>query len=302
MTGGVPVLLPSPTVGAWSLGPLTIRAYALCILLGIVVAVWTTQRRLEDRGGEPGQALDVAAWAVPFGIVGGRLYHLITTPQPYFGPGGDPWRSFAIWQGGLGIWGAVALGAVGAWIGCRRRGMSLLTFCDAAAPGVLVAQAIGRWGNWFNNELYGRATDLPWGLVIHQWDQGAGRAVTGPDGAPVVLGTFQPTFLYESLFCLLLALVLVLLDRRHVFDRGQVLALYVAGYPLGRVVVESLRSDPANHILGLRVNIWTSVVVFLAGVVLYVVLGRRDPGPGEGGAHDRSGLEAGRRASSHPTM
>ncbi len=280
VTAGVLASIPSPTVAAWSVGPLTIRAYALCILLGIVIAVWTTQRRLEDRRAGPGTALDVAAWAVPFGIVGGRLYHLVTTPQPYFGEGGHPWRAFAIWEGGLGIWGAVALGAVGAWIACRRTGLSLLVFCDAAAPGVLVAQAVGRWGNWFNNELYGRPTDQPWGLVIHQFDTTAGRAVTDASGQPVVLGTFQPTFLYESLFCLVLALVLVVLDRRHEFARGQVLALYVAGYPLGRVVVETMRSDFANHVLGLRVNIWTSLVVFVAGVTMYVVLGRRAGRPG----------------------
>ena len=143
--------IPSPVDAAWQIGPLTLRAYALCILAGIILAVWITGRRLAERGGTAEQALDISAWAVPFGIVGGRLYHLITTPQPYFGEDGSPVRALYIWEGGLGIWGAIALGALGAWIGCRRNGVSFLDFVDSAAPGVAVAQAIGRWGNWFNN-------------------------------------------------------------------------------------------------------------------------------------------------------
>ena len=267
--------IPSPVDAAWQIGPLTLRAYALCILAGIILAVWITGRRLAERGGTAEQALDISAWAVPFGIVGGRLYHLITTPQPYFGEDGSPVRALYIWEGGLGIWGAIALGALGAWIGCRRNGVSFLDFVDSAAPGVAVAQAIGRWGNWFNNELYGRETDVPWALEIHQWDQGSGQAVRGASGDPVVLGTFHPTFLYESLWCLLLALALLLLDRRLDLRRGQVFALYVAGYPLGRVVFELMRSDEANLILGLRVNVWTSILVFLLGVGLFWWFGRR---------------------------
>jgi prolipoprotein diacylglyceryl transferase len=264
----VPGAIPSPTSGVWHLGPFPVRAYALCILVGIVVAVWITGRRLVDRGYRRELAMDVSAWAVPFGIVGGRLYHVITTPQPYFGAGGHPVRALYVWQGGLGIWGAIALGALGAWIGARRHEVSFLDFIDAAAPGVAVAQAIGRWGNWFNNELYGRPTDVPWALTIHQWDQAAGRAVTDANGKAIVLGTFHPTFLYESIWCLLLAFVLVMADRRLDLRQGQVFGLYVAGYPLGRVVFELMRSDEANHILGLRVNVWTSIVVFLLGVVL----------------------------------
>lgn len=267
--------IPSPVDAAWQIGPLTLRAYALCILAGIILAVWITGRRLAERGGTAEQALDISAWAVPFGIVGGRLYHLITTPQPYFGEDGSPVRALYIWEGGLGIWGAVALGALGAWIGCRRNGVSFLDFADSAAPGVAVAQAIGRWGNWFNNELYGRETDVPWALEVHQWDQGSGQAVRDASGDPVVLGTFHPTFLYESLWCLLLALALLLLDRRLDLRRGQVFALYVAGYPLGRVVFELMRSDEANLILGLRVNVWTSILVFLLGVGLFWWFGRR---------------------------
>jgi prolipoprotein diacylglyceryl transferase len=268
LAGVVPASIPSPTSGVWHLGPFPIRAYALCILAGIVVAVWITGRRLEDRGHPRSKAIDVSAWAVPFGIIGGRLYHVITTPQPYFGANGHPIRALYIWQGGLGIWGAIALGALGAWLGCRRHGVPFLDFVDAAAPGVAVAQALGRWGNWFNNELYGRATDVPWALTIHCWDQDLGHAVNCPGTSSNVLGTFHPTFLYESLWCLLLALVLVLADRRFDLRQGQVFGLYVVGYPLGRVVFELMRSDEANHILGLRVNVWTSMLVFLLGLVL----------------------------------
>ena len=277
----MPAALPSPTVGVIDLGPLTIHGYALCILAGIFIAVWMGDRRLRDRGGEPGVVLDIAMWAVPFGILGGRLYHVITTPQPYFGEGGHPIDALKIWQGGLGIWGAVALGAVGAWIGCRKEGVRFLTFADAAVPGILVAQAIGRWGNWFNNEIYGPRTDLPWGLEIHRWDSSTGRAVVDGAGQPVVLGTFHPTFLYESLFLLGLAVLLLVLDRRVRFAPGQVMALYIGGYPVGRLFIEMIRTDAANTILGLRVNIWTSILVFALGVVLYVLLGRRAEEPDE---------------------
>jgi prolipoprotein diacylglyceryl transferase len=268
------LFIPSPAEGVWYLGSIPIRGYALCILLGIVVAVWIADRRLRDRGGEPGQVMDVAAYAVVSGIIGGRLYHVITTPDPYFGSGGHPIRALYIWEGGLGIWGAIALGAVGAWIGARRHGVSFLDYIDAAAPGVAVAQALGRWGNWFNNELYGRRTDVPWGLTIHEWDQSAGHAVRDGNGNAVVLGTFHPTFLYESLWCLLLALVLVLVDRRWALRKGQLFGLYVMGYPLGRIVFEEMRSDEAHIIFGQRVNVWTSIIVFLLGVAI-VWFGRR---------------------------
>ena len=281
MLTALPLEFPSPTTGVWNLGPLPVRAYAMCILAGIVVAIWMTQKRLATRGGKPGQVLDISAWAVPFGIVGGRIYHLITSPQAYFGEGGNPWNAFRVWEGGLGIWGAIALGALGAYIGCRRQGVRFLDFCDAAAPGILVAQAIGRFGNYFNNEIHGSPTDLPWGLKVYQWDQAAGHAVLDANGNPVVLGVFHPTFLYEAVFCLLLAGLLIWLDRRHDFRRGQIFALYVAGYPIGRGVVEFMRTDDANHILGLRVNSWVSILVFLLGVFLYFWFGRRPDEPDE---------------------
>jgi prolipoprotein diacylglyceryl transferase len=256
--------IPSPTQGVWNLGPLPIRAYALCIVVGIIAAIQLTERRWLARGGAPGDVLDIAVWAVPFGIIGGRIYHVISSPQAYFGANGHPLQAFAIWEGGLGIWGAIALGGVGAWIACRRRGIPLPVFADAIAPGLLVAQAIGRLGNWFNNELYGGPTHLPWALKIYAWD--GGKAVVGADGHPVVLGTFHPTFLYELLWNLAAAAVVIWADRRFRLGHGRAFALYAATYCLGRLWVELLRTDPANHFFGIRLNVFTAVVVGLAAV------------------------------------
>ena len=249
--------IPSPSQGVWHLGPLPIRAYALCILVGIVLAVLIAERRWVRRGGQPGGVADLAGWAVPFGIVGARLYHVITSPQAYFGAGGHPLDAFKIWQGGLGIWGAVAAGALGAWIACRRRGWSFLVFADSAAPGVAVAQAVGRLGNWFNQELFGRPTTLPWGLEISPQNRPPGYAQ---------FATYHPTFLYELLWCLFVAALVVVLDRRFTLDHGRSLALYVGVYTIGRAYFESLRIDPANLILGLRLNEWTSLVVGLGAL------------------------------------
>ena len=270
--------IPSPTQGVWQLGPIPIRAYALCILVGIVAAIWLGERRWIARGGRPGAVLDIAAWAVPFGIIGGRLYHVVTSYQPYFGQGGDPVKAFYVWEGGLGIWGAIALGGVGAWIGARRSGILLPPFGDAVAPGIAIAQGIGRLGNWFNNELYGGATNLPWGLQIHQWDTSTGRAVTGPDGQPIVLGTFHPAFLYEALWDLGIAGLLIMADRRFRIGHGRLFAGYVALYTAGRFWIEALRTDPATHILGLRINLWTSGLVFGGAGAYSVISLRRHPG------------------------
>ncbi|PRY50600.1 prolipoprotein diacylglyceryl transferase [Geodermatophilus tzadiensis] len=267
-------VIPSPTQGVWELGPFPVRAYALCIIAGIVAACWIAEKRWVARGGRPGEVLDIAVWAVPFGILGGRLYHVVSTPQPYFGEDGDPLRAFAIWEGGLGIWGAIALGGVGAWIACRRRGIPLPAFGDAIAPGLLVAQAVGRLGNWFNNELYGGPTDLPWALRIHEWD---GReAVLGADGQPIVLGTFHPAFLYELLWNLAAAAVVVWADRRFRLSHGRAFALYVALYCAGRFWIELLRIDPANTVLGVRLNVFTAAVVGLLAVA-YLVWQRGRP-------------------------
>jgi prolipoprotein diacylglyceryl transferase len=261
-------VIPSPTQGVWELGPLPLRAYALCIVAGIVAAVWLTEKRWVARGGAPGDVLDIAVWAVPFGIIGGRLYHVISSPRAYFGEGGDPLRAFAIWQGGLGIWGAIALGGVGAWIACRRRGIPLPAFADAVAPGLLVAQAVGRLGNWFNNELYGGPTDLPWALRIYEWQ--GGRAVVGTDGEPVVAGLFHPTFLYELLWNLAAAAFVIWADRRFRLGHGRAFALYVASYCLGRLWIELLRTDPAETFFGVRLNVFTSVIVGLLAVAYFV--------------------------------
>ncbi|MFL6129784.1 MAG: prolipoprotein diacylglyceryl transferase [Mycobacteriales bacterium] len=265
---------PSPARSVWYLGPIPLRAYALCIIAGIVAAIWITQKRWVARGGRPGTVSDVAVWAVVFGLVGGRLYHVVTDNELYFRAGRDPWRAFAVWEGGLGIWGAIALGGVGAWIGCRRAGIRLPPFADAAAPGIAVAHAIGRWGNYFNQELFGRPTGLPWAVEI---DPDQPNAVAGAT-------TYHPTFLYESLWCLALAGVLVLVDRRFRLGHGRLFALYVMGYTAGRVWIELLRIDTANHVLGLRLNVWTSILVFAGGLLYFLLVrGPREtevqPGP-----------------------
>ncbi|WP_169165347.1 prolipoprotein diacylglyceryl transferase [Cellulomonas taurus] len=261
--------IPSPSQAVWHLGPLPLRAYALSILVGIVVAVLLTQRRWKERGGDPDEVLEIVFWAVPFGIVGGRIYHVITSPDQYFGAGGDPWKAFAIWEGGLGIWGAVALGAVGAYIGCRRMKVSFPVFADALAPGLLIAQAVGRLGNWFNQELFGGPTTLPWGLEIDAAHLPAGYA-------PGTL--FHPTFLYELLWNLAGAALLIWLDRRFRLGHGRVFWLYVVVYTTGRLWIELVRIDPAHTIAGLRVNVWMSIIVGMGALVAFVVVGRRHPG------------------------
>lgn len=263
--------IPSPTVSALQLGPLTVRFYALCILARIVAAVWLGGRRLTARGGQPGAILDIAMWAVPFGIVGGRIYHVITSPELYFLPGKNPWDAVKIWDGGMGIWGAIALGLLGAYIGCRRSQVSFIALIDAAAPGLLIAQGLGRWGNWFNNELYGEPTSVPWKLQIHEMDFSTGLAHVDSTGSPVVLGYFQPTFLYESLWCLAAAGLLLFLDKKFSLGAGSVFALYVVLYTSGRFVFELLRSDYANTILGLRVNTWVSGLLLAAGLVVFLI-------------------------------
>ncbi|GFH35162.1 prolipoprotein diacylglyceryl transferase [Streptomyces pacificus] len=257
--------IPSPSTGVVHLGPLPLRGYAFCIIIGVFVAVWYGNKRWIARGGKAGTVADIAVWAVPFGLVGGRLYHVITDYQLYFGEGRDWVDAFKIWEGGLGIWGAVALGAVGAWIGCRRRGIPLPAYADAIAPAIAFAQAIGRWGNWFNQELYGRPTDLPWALEI---SEGVNREA----------GLYHPTFLYESLWCVGTALLVIWADRRFRLGHGRAFALYVAAYCAGRAWIEYMRVDEAHHILGLRLNVWTAMLVFTLAVVYIAVSARLRPG------------------------
>ncbi|MGW3404355.1 prolipoprotein diacylglyceryl transferase [Streptomyces zhihengii] len=257
--------IPSPSTGVIHLGPLPLRGYAFCIIIGVFVAVWFGNKRWVARGGKAGTVADIAVWAVPFGLVGGRLYHVITDYQLYFSDGENWVDAFKIWEGGLGIWGAIALGAVGAWIGCRRRGIPLPAWADALAPAIAFAQAIGRWGNWFNQELYGKATDLPWAVKI---SEGAGREA----------GTYHPTFLYESLWCIGVALLVIWADRRFKLGHGRAFALYVAAYCAGRGWIEYMRVDEAHHVLGLRLNVWTSILVFVLAVAYIVVSNRLRPG------------------------
>jgi prolipoprotein diacylglyceryl transferase len=275
--------IPSPPRGVWHLGPVPIRAYAFFIITGIVVALLIGDRRFAARGGERGVIYDIALWVVPFGLVGGRLYHLATDWQTYWGPtGAGLGAALRIWDGGLGIWGAVALGVVGAWIGCRRHGIPLPAFIDAVAPGVVLAQAIGRLGNYFNQELYGRETTVPWGLeIFYRRDPGGFVDVHSLDGTSTgqVAFVVQPTFLYELLWNLLVFGLLLYLDRRFTLGHGRLFASYVALYCVGRFGVELLRDDTATHIAGIRVNTFTSTFVFVAAVV-YIILapkGREDP-------------------------
>lgn len=324
MTGTVATSLlaaiPSPPRGVIHLGPLPLRAYAFCIIIGIVVAVLWGNRRFVARGGRPGRVTDIAVFAVPFGLVGGRLYHVITDNELYFRPDRNPWKALAIWDGGLGIWGAVALGGVGAWIGCRYYRVPLSAFADSVAPGLVVAQAIGRLGNYFNQELFGSRTSLPWGLDVYLRTPDGGPGTFAdcpnvPDFPPgyikadptVLCGTFQPTFLYELLWNLGVAALLVWADRRFRLGRGQVFWLYVAGYTLGRGWIEMLRIDTANRFLGLRINVFTSVVLFVLAVVILSVrrgIGREDPAALQGKASKGAATdppEADHPEADHPT-
>ncbi len=278
-----PTYFPSPPQGVWHLGPLPIRAYALFIITGIVVALLIGDRRWEARGGQRGVIYDIALWAVPFGLIGGRLYHLATDWRTYWGPGGAGFgAALRIWDGGLGIWGAVALGGVGAWIGCRRRGIPLPAFGDAIAPGIILAQAIGRLGNYFNQELYGRETTLPWGLEIFYRRDPSGyvdpHSLDGVSTGQVAL-VVEPTFLYELIWNVLVFVVLIYVDRRFTLGHGRLFALYVAGYCIGRFGVELLRDDTATHIAGIRINSFTSTFVFIGAVVYFISApkGREDP-------------------------
>jgi len=272
--------IPSPDRGVWELGPIPIRMYALCIIIGIIVAIWWGEKRLVARGAAPGTVLDVAMWAVPFGLIGGRLYHVATDYYRYFGEGRDPIRALYIWEGGLGIWGAIALGAVGALIGCRRQGIPLPAFADAVAPCIITAQAIGRIGNYFNQELFGGDTTLPWGLEIYQRvdpDSGLVDQLNGVAINHTPIAVVHPTFLYELLWNLAVAGLVVWADRRFRLGHGRAFALYVAGYTLGRTWIEMMRTDDATLVAGVRINVWVSILVFIGAVAYFVLARSRGP-------------------------
>ena len=271
--------LPSPSDGTLDIGPLELRAYGLMIALGVLAAVRLASARWERMGGKGEDLTVVATWAVPAGLVGARLYHVATDYQRFQGQWLD---AFKIWQGGLGIWGGVALGALVGWLVAKRRGCDATLMLDACAPGIALAQAIGRWGNWFNQELFGRPSNLPWAVEIDPSNRPE-RYLDEP--------TFHPTFLYESLWNLLVVALLLAVERRWRLRKGGLFALYVAAYTVGRFWIEALRVDDTHHILGLRLNDWTSLLVFLlAAGVLWArrpsTVGGAD---GEETAHDDPG-------------
>jgi prolipoprotein diacylglyceryl transferase len=250
--------IPSPSENGFHLGPLFVHVYGLAYIVAVLAAIAVTTRRWEARGGSRELVQEVALWGFPAGLIGGRLYHLATSwnevPHHWWGP-------FAIWKGGLGIWGGIALGTLGGLFVLRRRGADIPRFLDAAAPGLLVAQAIGRVGNYFNQELFGGPTSLPWGLQID--------AAHRPDGY-AQYATFHPTFLYELLWNLALAGALVWLGRHRKIRAPGLFALYVAGYSASRILEELLRVDPAHHILGLRLNFFVAALLCAAGLIWFV--------------------------------
>ncbi|WP_189492278.1 prolipoprotein diacylglyceryl transferase [Streptomyces antnestii] len=262
--------IPSPSINGFSLGPLTIHFYALSYIVGIGLAVALGRRRWRAAGGDPVQVEDVALWGVPFGILGGRIYFDLTTPKgipPHW------WGPLAVWEGGLGIWGGVALATVVCVWRLRRAGVEVPGMMDALAPCLLIAQAIGRIGNYFNQELFGGPTNLPWALAIDPAHR--------PDGY-LQNATFHPTFLYELIWDLLLAGFLMWLGSKGKVRPGSLFALYVAGYSAFRIFEESLRVDYSQYILGMRLNFYIASLMMLVGLAWFVVLQRR-PHPREQG-------------------
>ena len=267
----MPLSIPSPEWSYFDLGPLRIHAYAICILIGIFAATALTSRRLTKRGGEPGVVLDIILWAVPLGIVGARIFHVLTHPNDYFYDGANLWDVFAVWKGGIAIFGALLGGAVGAYIGCRRSGIRFWSFADALAPGMLLAQAMGRLGNWFNHELFGLPTTLPWGLEIEPTN------AAYPVGLPA--GTlFHPTFLYEIVWNLVGVAVILILERRFRLRWGSAFGVYLIWYGVGRSVFESIRVDPSEIFFGLRTNVWAALFAIVIGLVIILVQSRRHTG------------------------
>ena len=258
------IAFPTPTQSALEIGPLTIHYYALCIITGIAIAIWLGDKRFREQTVN-GQSVvsEVAITAVPVGIIGGRLYHVISSPSAYFGANGNPLDVLKIWQGGLGIWGAISLGLFGAYLRYRTLQKridlpSFAVFVDALAPGILFAQAIGRFGNWFNGELFGGPLDTWWALDVPSKYRPFGFSE---------FESFHPTFLYEAIWCTLVATLLIVFGKR--LKAGQVFAAYVFAYCVGRFFIELIRIDSANTIAGLRVNVWVSVIVALGSALIF---------------------------------
>lgn len=255
--------IPSPPIRGFYIGPLFIYFYSLCILAGVIVAAIWGRKRFVRRGGNPDH-FDVLLLAMMVvGVIGARIYHVVTDYQLYFGPGRNPWSVFNFRNGGIGIWGGVVFGSIAALIVCRRYKLDFLSLGDVLAPCVLTAQAIGRWGNWFNQELFGLPTDLPWGLAID--------VAHRPDGY-TQFEHFHPTFLYESLWCLLGAGVLVFIEKRVKPGRGILLTSYVIWYSFGRFFIDSVRIDPANHVGILRIHSLVTLIAFICALIALAIL------------------------------
>jgi len=269
----IPISIP---IGQWLpfLGTgtvISIHAYALCILVGIVIAIWLTEVRLRKRGVEPWAIIDVVIWAVPLGIIGARVWHVLTHPTDFFYPGADPWAVIRIWDGGGAIFGSIVFGTLGVWIGSRIAGLRFLTVVDAIAPGLLLAQAFGRIGNWFNHEIFGLPTTLPWGLEIESSNPAF------PIGLPE--GTlFHPTFLYEMIWNVIGAGLLLFLGSRLHLQWGKVFALYLIWYGIGRAWLEAIRLDPSEILLGLRINDWGAILAIALGLGIWIVQSIRHTG------------------------
>jgi prolipoprotein diacylglyceryl transferase len=271
MTVNLFTSIPSPTIQFFEVGPLRIHIYALCILLGIALATWITDTRLSRRGAERGVVLDIILWAVPLGIIGARFYHVFTHPADYFYDGADLMRVFYIWEGGNAIFGSLLGGAVGAWIGCKQTGIRFWSFADALAPAMLIAQATGRLGNYFNHELFGQPTTLPWGLEIESSNPAF------PAGLPE--GTlFHPMFLYEILWNVLGALVIIGLERKVYLRWGKAFGVYLIWYGLGRSVFETYRLDPSETFLSIRTNVWGALAAVVIGIAIILIQHKRHPG------------------------
>ena len=257
--------IPSPTRGVWHAGPLPIRGYALCIILGVLVAVWLASRRYAAAGGQRGVILDVAAWAVPFGLIGARLYSVITDYELYVGKRHDWVAVFKVWDGGIGMPGGLALGVLGAWIACRRGGVPLGPVARACAPAIAIGQAVGSWSTWFNQQIYGRPSQLPWALEVSP-----AHRISGYES----FATFQPTFLYGCGWDLLVAALVIWASRRFLLPGDRAFALYLAAYSVGMFAIQTIRIDYSHHILGLRINEWVALLAFL-GATWYLYRTRR---------------------------
>lgn len=276
--------IPSPEISFFQLGPLRIHFYALFILTGIVLAIWLANSRLKNRGAAGGLALDIALWTVPIAIVGARIFHVLTHPDDYFYPGADLSDVFKVWEGGIAIYGGLIGGALGAWIGTRQAGIKFWAFADAVAPGILLAQAIGRWGNYFNQELFGLPTNLPWGLEIEQFNPAY------PDGLPAGV-LFHPTFLYESIWSLIGVVILLLVDRKYHLRGGAMFGLYLIYYSIGRIWTENLRIDPSEILFGLRSNVWSAILGIVAGLAIIYWQSRKPKGL-EASVYRENGLDS----------